>query len=833
MVVTTHRIEHPALNYFNSEFGAHSDLSRYENILSNERVISPEVNYLNLLQMDSFVPARHALRLKSNLHDSPFITHMTRSLLYELKQQGKIGEACFTCLHEKIDGRDFLSVFKYFYILMLYEAIAQTHDAQASDPAFAFTSVAQYSDRLVKVPPHTLAKEERTLQEKTRKQFLVRCMLELASRPHLPRQVHEQMMETVRTLQNSSDFRLFHTQFTTLLNKLGQLPELEKICWRELQTNLSPYEGEEFFNQVFLRLKTENYYKRCLAHVTVLKESFEGTDADALLTLREKCKKAYNGCVYLLQDSKNMAACSPTRFAALTGKMRTEWQAINQVFNRAQGQHSHDLCACQNQTPPHEHRLATWPFNSHTLIGLKPAGPFNAQQIQERGLSEEEFRENHKRTVAILGCKWGGGHLEVCRGIANNLSSLGYHSITVDLPEVLISEDPIRSACITRWLKQDWSIASLFEGLIQIKAFAIISFLRWLKSKFFSRYGYSENELKLVLEHLLKINPDSVITTYSAHNESIIQACKILGIPCIHVATDVDTSVETRETSPDFKHFKMALPFNTPESIDPIANTTTPEQQFISGPPVRHAFTKPRSLEDIQRLKQKWGIDTRKKVVIISSGKNGNFSAYPELLARKYPKNDPDAVPIHLVVICGSQGQAFKRHLERNVISTTKLPITTALSYDEEKMEELISMASYGGVLVGKAGGGTIFEVFTRGLRTLVDNTRPGLFSQGISHFFVTLSEMILRVFGFRNQLPWEKVNMGFAKKHNLAHIFKEESEFLPKLEKMLDNNNRPLPLNIDIKNVEEEIPKALREMQIQADIDPEIRAARQIHRGL
>jgi len=181
------RVEHPTLIQFNNDFGTHSDLSRYESIRSAERATSPAVAFLNLLQMDSFIPTRIALLLKNNLHDAPFITHTTRSLLYELKQKGMIGEACFTFLHEKINKQDFLSVFRYLYIVMLYSKIASAHDAQITDPSFAFESVSRYSDKLIKTPTHLLAKEELQLQDQTRRQFLRSCLLEFATRPDFPR----------------------------------------------------------------------------------------------------------------------------------------------------------------------------------------------------------------------------------------------------------------------------------------------------------------------------------------------------------------------------------------------------------------------------------------------------------------------------------------------------------------------------------------------------------------------------------------------------------------------------------------------------------------------
>ena len=149
------------------------------------------------------------------------------------------------------------------------------------------------------------------------------------------------------------------------------------------------------------------------------------------------------------------------------------------------------------------------------------------------------------------------------------------------------------------------------------------------------------------------------------------------------------------------------------------------------------------------------------------------------------------------------------------------------------KMEELISMASYGGAVVGKGGGGTIFESLSRGVRILIDNGRPSLFSQGFKHFVVTILEMLLRRFGFKSQLSWEKVNTNFAKCKGIADVFKHANEFLPKLEQMLNNNNRPVQTNLEVKNAEKEIPRVLREMLDKAEADPDSLRAREVHRNL
>lgn len=845
-------IQHIALDNFTHEFGTDSDLSRYENIPSPSSVKSPEVIYLNQLQMGSYIPASQILLLKNNLNDSSFIFFRTRTILYELKTAGKIGNACFNFLYEKLTSNDFTTIYKYLYILMLYTQIAKEHDANVNDSAFHFETPANYSDKLVKSLSHIVAKEELGLETQYRNQFMRRWFTEMAARQDLSHEIRQGLFPLLATLE-ASDYEQFRIQFRSLLEKLQTAPELEKICWQEFDSTVSPFTGKEFFNQTYLCLRTDSYYKHCLSRVAVLRDSLEKTDSPSLIAVSEKCKKAYNGCVYLLEDSKNMPACSPMRFAALIGKMRTEWQSINNIYNRAKQAHEHRLCACQVQLPSSQNEMAEWPYNNFSplslkssrpgptrptlsLLTMKPAEPVTAQKLLEKGISADDYTKNQKMTAAVIGCNWGGGHREVSRGISANLASLGYHPITVDLPEVLKSEDPISNLFITRFLGQDWSVASLVEGLAKAKAFGFINFFRWLKSKLFSSFGYSESSLKLTLEHLLKINPNFVITTYSAHNEVVIKACEILGIPCIHVATDVNNEIETRDKPIEYPHFKMAIPFDSPACIDPLLTTTTADQRFVSGPPVRHDFTVKRTEEDIRKFKQIWGIAQDKKVVVIQNGKTGAYSPLPEILAKKYANTKPEDIPIHLVVLCGAEGDQFKRHLEQNVAPYTKLPMRIELQTNEDNkhtMESLIAMASYGGAVIGKGGGATIFECFARGCRILIDNVRPSWLSQGIKHFLITIVEMVLRQMGFSRQLPWEKNNTEFAKSQGLADTFKEEKDFLPKLEQMLNNDNRPIRFRMEVKNAEDEIPLVLRKMLEQAHADQVAIRAREIHKNL
>ena len=144
-----------------------------------------------------------------------------------------------------------------------------------------------------------------------------------------------------------------------------------------------------------------------------------------------------------------------------------------------------------------------------------------------------------------------------------------------------------------------------------------------------------------------------------------------------------------------------------------------------------------------------------------------------------------------------------------------------------------MAMASYGGVVVGKAGTTTMFEAISRKCRLAIDNVRPSFFSQGFIHFCVTCVEMILRQFGFEGQIYWEKDNTRFTKKHGLAESFKNESEFLNVLDQILNNDGQPVQHGIELKNVETEIPRQLKEMLSRAEIEPGARHSRQVRQNL
>ena len=824
-----------AVQTFNAEFGAKSDLARYETLKTEQRVSNPVIPLLNQLQMDGYIPARTALLLKNNLGDDAFTRSTTQHLLYALKDKNKISERCFALLQLKLSQGNVECVYEYLYVLMLYTKASLSHDRRQHDPVFNFVSPKDYSEQLTKISYHLFQQEKSELQRNHRKRFLREWLLHLS--PALSREA----IASATTALASPHPKQFKTEFLNLIKSQQHTTALEKIISKEMHQELAKFSENEFLDETYLRLKSESYYKSCVACVKTLKESLANAPAADLASASEKCKKAYNGSIYLLSDSKNFPLCSPTRFAALTGVVRKQWIEINNLFNRSTQQFSHRYCNCQSQLTPTHERLADWPFNSHSLIEGKPQSPLTEQQLRQELIDPVTFQENQQKTIAIIGCEWGSGHRASVQSLTALATQQGYHPVTVNLPEVLISEDTVRNNPITKILKKNWSTGTLFNTLMHHKAFAVINFLKWF-SKAKPDPAQEERKLLLTLQYLLKLNPEAVMTSYSAHNETLIQACQILGIPCIHIATDVDTSVETRTTPPDYDHFKMAVPFNESECLHRIETVTRPDQRLVSGPPLPAAFFTPRTEENVKQLKLRpWlnltgdnqprghttSIDPNKRVVIISNGKNGTRSPYPEMLAKKYAQTPKANIPIHLIVLCGKDNKAFLNDLEQRVLPRTNLPITLFTEVPITKMEEFIAMSSYGGMVIGKGGGSTLFAALSKKSRFLIDNVRAGMFSQGVTHFFVSIVEKILHIFGFSRQLPWEKVNSHFAMRLGIATSFKSESEFLTQFDQMINNDGKPFPLQLDIKDHQREITHTLSEMLHRSEQDPRNSAIR------
>ncbi len=824
--------QHVTLDDFNHLYGAENDLSRYENLKSDNRLTGPIVTLLNKLQIGELIPDRTAILIKNNLHDTPFIKASLSNLLFDLRNRHTLGENCFQKLHTQLDSNAFEKILASVYAVLLYSKLAEAHDQTTQDPTFRFQSSEDYSNRLIKLNPFEEEKEIQKLEKQFQKKALDQLLLNLGGDKKTAPTLATGRIALLTHLHQSSP-AVFKEELIRHLETLSaSTTAFEQLHIKELLMEARTTAPEQIISKLYTSLETEEHLKRCVCSIAQLNQTLQLSSRDELNASLAQCKSAYNGSIYLLRDFKNLPPIHSTRFHQQIGQMKTQWEKINTIMTRATGQQSHQFCSCQATLSPSQRGLEGWPYHSDSLIQLTPA-EINAVHapVPPTLIDPVSQQNNHEKTIAVIGCDWGGGHCEVTRGITKNLATLGYHIHTIDLPKVLISEDPVRNFFLTRWLGKDWTVSSLFNGLLREKANACIDFLRGFTLGAPDPEQH-QRKLMLTLHQLLKSNPDMVITTYNIHNEVIFDACELLGIPCLHVSTDIDTTIETRTAPRESRHMKMTIAFDDPEMLQRIETTTRPDQRIIGGPPVRHEFTIPRTREDAIRFKQQWGIDANKKVVVIANGKNGTHSRYPEILAKRYANMTPQAIPIHLVVLCGYDNRPFLNKLEQDVLPRTSLPMSLFTSVPGEKMEELMTMAAYGGCMIGKGGGGTLFESTTRGTRMLIDNTASPVFFLGIIHAIISIFEWILRKFGFRDQLPWEEINTTFASDHQFGDSFRTEEEFLSKFEQLIAHNS-PAPMPFIIRNCEEVLKQTVSSMLFNAATDLDMVRTRHAFRSV
>ncbi len=811
-----------ALDQFNELYGAENDSSRYEMMQFETRATGPVVNLLNYLQISELIPARLTILMKNNLHDRSFVRACLNNLIFDLRDRGVIGPRCFEKLHTQLNAYSIDAVLKMLYSVLLYQKLEEEHRRNSNDPLFQFVSSEVYSERLTRLSSVNLDREIYALESNFQKRALAQMLAQLAAKQGVDEASRERIIALARGLASAPSPRMKQELLTLFNTPPDGLPYFEKLCLQEIGKALQSSPPERIVKHLYEILAVEHHLKQCERSVKVLNDSLETMPQNDLSALIAKCKQAYNGTVYLLSDYKNLPRCSSTRFHLLVGQIREQWICANQVMTRATGQLDHQFCSSLVQQAPTQYRLAAWPFRSNQLIDAFTPEQIAAIQSHARieGITPADREANSRRTIAVIGCTWGGGHVEVSRSLASNLIGAGYHAETIDLPKVLVSEDPVRNAWLTRFFNLNWTTNDLWNGLAKIKAFSIMNFIR-TKHNGAPNPQQHQRMLMQTLHELMKKNPSMVVTTYSAHNEVIFDACEILGIPCLHISTDVDTSVETRSTPRASPHMKMGIAFSDPQMLARIETVTRPEQRVIMGPPVRREFTLARTREDSLRFKQTWGIDSSKKVVVVTSGSNGDASDYPEILAQRYADLDRSEIPIHLVVLCGRNNQKFLDHLERNVAPNTNLPMTLKLAVPGEKMEELITMASEGGCLIGKAGGGTLFEATARGTRILIDHVPSGMFSGGLTQVLISIASWILDLFGYENQLLWEKINTAFGIRHGLADVIETKEEFLPKLDRMLQHD-APAVLPFPIENCRTVFRRTLESMLTASEADPE-----------
>ncbi|MBM3208139.1 MAG: hypothetical protein FJZ57_05990 [Chlamydiae bacterium] len=374
---------------------------------------------------------------------------------------------------------------------------------------------------------------------------------------------------------------------------------------------------------------------------------------------------------------------------------------------------------------------------------------------------------------------------------------------------------------------------NIFNILLQSKAYAVINFLRWA-SGMSGVYNVKEDELKKVMRRLLLVNPAVVVETIEAVSEPVIKASELLGIPCLHIATDLDRKCTVRDKPHEYNHFKSCIPYSEDVMTPRVSKTEKPSQIVVVGPPTKRVYDIERSPQQIRDLRKelekeiKVKIPENKKLIVISTGSNGSYSPYPEFLAEKYAGKSGEEVPFVCVVLCGSNTEYFNHtskvssRLPPGVIAPCKLVAP-------EAVEKLYRVASHGGGVIAKGGGLTVYELSKCVARTIFDNiaSRPSIHMGFSGNCLSLLNWIIKNVLRFNDVLPWEKVNQEFAINQGFGASVSTKSDFFREFDKLLASEN-PVKLKTNVMKFSERLPEVISQAKQAAATDPELIRKRQ-----
>ncbi len=751
---------------------------RAEAVLSEIPVMdsrqTPLLRLLNALECEGYVPPKVAAFLKNNLQDRSFAASLLTKTIEHLGERGMISLRMKNHLFDKIQKDDFGYVIQILYGCMILPNPKSEID---QEELIVYTRA-----ELANVISH---------REQVRCRELLKSKI-LTLSHGLKQQEKEQYVSSLIEALESNDPKKFKAHFPDFLDYLKnkQTHPIRKYCFEDLKETCLQMSSKDFFLSLFQAFQAQEFYGGYLAQVRCLtgalqQASLSSLPSRELEAILEKCKVAYQNMLYITADFKNMPCISKTAFSYTYGELRSEWMKINRLF----ASHKHLFCDCHASGHP----KAVWPLYDANKIFCQ--------------VESSESMVNQGESVAVLGCDWGNGHRSASQNITKICEKAGYHPISVNVPtEILADEDPV-----SKLLGSKKNVGWLTNGLAYHGAFRILNFLK----KIASPKPPEESTVKKVVQHFLRIRPSFLISSYSRHNEEFIKAAEILGLPLLHVSTDIDVTVETRKEPPSYPHFKMTLPFGDEEIKNKVAGKTVRESQLVlTGPPVKAADDQDRTKEEILVLKRKWGIPEHKKVVIVTNGGNGSLSSYPEMLVKKYAKMKPEEVPFHLIVLCGKNKTAQQEYLMTKVAPKATFKMDPYTFVPPEQMEELISMASLGGCVIGKAGGMTLFELLKHGTRILVDEIPHKASKGGPAHFFLTLLNKILYFFRIPNKLSWEEFNQDYASRLGLAEKVRNQKEFYSAFEKVL-GYCEPVRMHPSPKFTEE-LPRVIETMKHQ-----------------
>ena len=449
---------------------------------------------------------------------------------------------------------------------------------------------------------------------------------------------------------------------------------------------------------------------------------------------------------------------------------------LDNTASRYLGYPLHRYCCChvmeQGKEEPAEQLKKAWP----TIEGKRV-----------RWVSyPSSFVENSNlkgRASIIYSWSLGGGHNVVQESFSKRLAERQMHiyKLAAD-EEVLYKFDALYS--LTRGT---YSTCDLVNGLRKNGYWRTLQFLDWMFSG-----EKPEEQLKKADEFYTTIqragSPEIAITCFDRVLGSIEKACHRAKIPVLSVATDFAPDFSDIQKPGDVEnpHFirSTMMPVND-VLIDGIRQILKPEQIQFGGLPVREAFLRRYSTEELDALRDEWNILPDAQVVVLLAGAEGTENSYTDLIVGHYRESlEPSQLShIHLFVVVG-KNENLKRRLETSFgdLDHPRMQLSILGWTEEAQMGELGAMAAQeknglrGAILSTKGGGGTLSEAVALGAPILVCDGNP---------------------------ISWEKKNIEFICRNQLGLKFDHESQLVGSLDYLLKRPYQPTIFYNKIDSIE------------------------------
>lgn len=384
--------------------------------------------------------------------------------------------------------------------------------------------------------------------------------------------------------------------------------------------------------------------------------------------------------------------------------------------------------------------LKSDPLKSAYIPSITPICPtFRATQLGAVARCQRKLEAISKRIIEMvkaepqpteqkppkhilnLTCSYGGGHDGMMRALSGSLSSAAVRSKyqfshePLDVPvDVIRPFDTVYRLFSKFGLSVDTT--AVYQFLLRNDLCSVINLLRNISSGIEDPIT-TERKRSAIRQAILTRDPDLLNMVYAFDGLDIDQVSQELGLPLVYVATDFDLDDwKSPPTSPFFREAVPSLHNETIRQTLHIPQEKAVEVGLCVGPEFETRLTP----EQLEAVRARYKIAPGEKVVLFSSGGAALQNTIPERIALGY--ND-SAMPIHLIVVCGSN-VSFKKYLEEEVLphisQEASVSMTVLGRQDRSVMSDLTQIAD---VVVGKPGGMSSMEFLKSGSQVIFDET--------------------------------------------------------------------------------------------------------------